>query len=208
MKISISVALSLAFAVVCADVAAADTLVLSNTNNGAGYVVPAGSQTVVPNTQVSFDLVMDTTSTNGLTTTTFYTATASQAGTVTFDWTYTDPNNQGAPSYGPYEWAGYVAGLNQSAQVQLAGGGSALDNNNQASGTGTSFSVNAGDTYGLYISTFDSLGYPAADISVTDFNFSPAVTAPGPTPGTGLLSLAALLVAGATIGTRGASRPH
>ena len=117
MKKPISFALSLAFAVVCANVAAADTLVLNNSNNGAGYVVPGGSQTVVPNTPIAFDLFMDTTSTNGLTTTTFYTATASQAGIVTFNWTYTDPNNQGAPNYGPFEWAGYVAGLNDSAQV-------------------------------------------------------------------------------------------
>ena len=77
MKKSISFALSLAFAVVCADAAVADTLDLSNTNGGTGYVVPAGSQTVVPNTPVpTFDLVMDTTDTSGNGITTFYPASA------------------------------------------------------------------------------------------------------------------------------------
>jgi len=140
-----------------------------------------------------------------------YTATASQAGTVTFNWTYTDPNNLGAPDYGQFENAGYVAGLNQNAEVQLAGGGLPLDSSNQASGTGTSFSVNAGDTYGIYISSIfgGADGVLPADILVSDFTFSPTVNSPGPTPGAGLLSLAALLLAGAAIKARGASsRPR
>jgi hypothetical protein len=122
----------------------ADVFTLANSNGGDGYVVgiPGG-----------FDLFG---SNNGaLTNTATYLATASANETLTFNWVYSTADCCG----GFYDPAGYdVNGVLTQLSLNLAPGVG-------SSGTAT-LSLNAGDSYGFYVYSPDSI-LGRGDIAVT-----------------------------------------
>jgi hypothetical protein len=129
----------------------ADTFTLANTNGGDGYVtaISGGFDLFGPNNGVGIA---------GTAATTTYLATAGTSKTLTYNWTYT--TNDCCGSY--YDPAGYeINGVQTQLSVDMTG----------ALGTGdaigiVTFSVLAGQTYGFYVYSRDSLE-GRGDIAVT-----------------------------------------
>jgi hypothetical protein len=148
--------------------ALADSFTLSNSNGGDGYVVlPPMS------TGNQFDLYGAdngaSSDTGVISNTTFYTAVALTAETLSFNWNYLTFDCCGSQ----WDPAGYVV---NDVTTQLS-----TDSGTPGLGSGGSFvlSLNAGDTYGFYVDSPDSiLGRGEIQVSA----------APGPIPGVGLPS--------------------
>ena len=129
---------SLALAGACTSVHA--TWALGNDNGGDGSITgayPAFTLTGSNNGDPA---------TSGFDNTTFYTQTFSAAATVTFTWQYASADT-GSTAYDPAGWV-----LND-VETQLSLNG---DPGTASSGTWT-VSVNAGDTFGFYVFSVDSL---------------------------------------------------
>jgi len=112
---------------------------------------------------------------SGLSGDTFLLTTAPAAGTVLFDWSYSTLNSPGA------EVAGYVLGM---TFVSLA------DTNLQM-GTGVTFAVSQGQTFGFEIQAADNMGEPGI---ITIENFS-APNVSTPEPGSFALAAAGIAIA-------------
>jgi hypothetical protein len=140
----------------------ADTFTLSNSNGGDGSVVLPPSST-----GNQFDLFGADNDVGA--NTTFYTAVAMSAETLSFNWNYLTFDCCGSH----WDPAGYVV---NGAQTQLS-----TDSFTQGLGSSGSFvlTLNTGDTYGFYVSSLDSvLGRGEIQVSA----------APSPIPGAGFLS--------------------
>jgi hypothetical protein len=124
---------------------AADAWVLNSSNGGDGHL---GS----PDPGFAALIVGSDNGVGG--SLTDYTTTAAAAGTLTFSWQYTTYDCCG--SYwdpGGYEINGVLTQLNPSLPPYADVGAT-------YSGT-VSFAVNAGDTYGFYVYSLDSIAGPA-----------------------------------------------
>src|SRR5690242_2261206 len=169
-----------------ADVTKADTFNLDNLFGFPGSLIdpptPAGDLASLINgfvdnvTATGFNL-HGSDSGLGFSSTTTYTAVALAAETLTFSWTYTTFDlNGSAEDPGGYVLNGVYTQLSDD-NFSYTGG---LFN---TQGTVT-FTVNAGDVYGFYVSSFDNFN-GAGEIDVT----SAAAAVPGPIAGAGIPGL-------------------
>jgi len=170
MKPLFALSVSLGVLLGAAGAARADVFVLTNDNGGDGYVTSIAG---------GFDVVGGN---NGVPNTTNYLAVASTNETVSFNWSYSTQDSGAG-----FDPAGYV--LN-GAQIQLSTDLWAGPGTNLGNGT-VSFSVSAGQNYGVYVYTVDGFG-GAGDIAVTDLVVQ---AAPSPLPGAGIAGLAVLILA-------------
>lgn len=152
---------SLALAGVCTSANASWTL--SNDNGGDGSLsgaYPAFTLTGSNNGDPAAD---------GFDNTTFYTQTFGAAATVTFTWQYASADT-GSTAYDPAGW------VLDDVETQLSLNG---DPGTASSGTWT-VSVNAGDTFGFYVFSVDSL-YGAGTLAINE-DLPPPPPPPPPIP--------------------------
>jgi MYXO-CTERM domain-containing protein len=163
---------TLALAGVCTSANASWTL--SNDNGGDGSLLgayPAFTLTGSNNGDPATD---------GFDNTTFYTQTFSAATTVTFSWQYASADT-GSTAYDPAGWV-----LND-VETQLSLNG---DPGMASSGTWT-VSVNAGDTFGFYVFSVDSL-FGAGTLAINEDLPPPPPPPPIPEPQEAVLLMAGL----------------
>ncbi len=141
--------------------ARADVFALSNSHGGDGYVTSVSSN--------GFNLFG---ANNGVGPNyTIYSATAEGGGTVSFHWAYST-----ADSFPIFDPAGFY--LN-GTYIQLT-----TDNSSTSQSGNYSTTVSAGDVYGVYVYSADT-NNGRGNIAVSNLT---GANAPGPIPGTGLLS--------------------
>jgi hypothetical protein len=156
------------------------TFAVVNNNADGSVITPS---LLFPGDLTSFDLTGGNNG-SGLEGETDYIGTASAAGIVQFQWSYTScfPPNQQPPSAAcdspSFDWTGYL--INQTL-TQLT------DTDTGGVTASVSFAVSAGSQFGWYVGTMDNMGEPGT-VTVSGISFTPATGTTG-TPEPGTLSL-------------------
>jgi hypothetical protein len=120
--------------------------------------------------------------------TTFYTQTFAASAIVSFSWQYASLDSSGLGTYDPAGWVVTHAGT--SVETQLS-----VDADTSDSGT-TSVTVLAGDTFGFYVYTIDSMYGPGMLAINEDLSLPPPPPPPPPPPAIPEPQNAVLMMAG------------
>jgi hypothetical protein len=161
------------------------TFTVVNSNADGSVITPS---VLYPGDLSSFDLIGGNNG-SGLEGLTEYIGTATAAGVVDFQWSYTScfpPNEQppsGACDSPGYDWTGYEVNQTLTQLTDTDTGGLTAP---------ASFTVSAGSQFGWYVGTLDNQGEPGT-VTVSDISFTPAATG-APEPGTLSLCVACLVM--------------
>ncbi len=120
--------------------------------------------------------------------TSFYTQTFASSEVVSFTWQYASLDSSGLGTYDPAGWV--VTHDGTSVETQLS-----IDADTSSSGT-TSVTVAAGDTFGFYVYTIDSMYGPGMLAINEDLVLPPPPPPPPPPPAIPEPQNAALMMAG------------
>ena len=156
----LTIALAFGLVIGIANFAKADTFTLTNDNGGDGYVTAGpggglfGTTLFGANNNVGANI-------------TLYSAVALSNQSIAANWVYSTAD--GGPSWDP---AGFY---HNGVYTQVS-----VDSGSNTQSGSYSFSVNTGDTYGIYVSSVDSC-CGAGSLQISE-------SAPSPVPGAGLLS--------------------
>ena len=120
--------------------------------------------------------------------TTFYTETFASAGSISFTWQYASLDSTGLGTYDSAGWVVTHDGTSDSTQLSI-------DADTTSSGSAT-VPYAAGDTFGFYVYSIDSMGGPGMLAINEDLALPPPPPPPPPPPAIPEPQNAALMMAG------------